>query len=213
MPPELPNNQYALPRSHVVEVIARSQEDALRQLRATGIPETEALAIIQRFSPFSVQVLRELDHLYREYEQLLAQNPDRSQAHQEWLDTKAGGLLLTIEAMIATLVAEAINKAKEDYRTEIAKPREVITVPPARPTRWEEALQDLGRLFRHPAAYWSAGLSVWFLVWLATGANLWALVAIGITAFVVFLFEKPGLILLLTAGGVCVLLLVFVGVV
>jgi hypothetical protein len=125
MPADRPQNQHALPRSRVVEVIERSTDDALRQLREAGIPETEALAFIQRFSVFSVQVLKELDHLYREYKELLAEDPDRSQAHQEWLDTKAGGMLLTLEAMIAALVAEAINKAKEDYRSGLSKRQEV----------------------------------------------------------------------------------------
>jgi hypothetical protein len=165
MPPDVPQHQSALPRSRVVEVITRSTDDALRQLRAAGIPETEALAVIQRFSAFSVQVLRELDGVYREFEELLAQDTDRSQAHQEWLDTKAGGVLLTLELCITTLVTEAINKAKEDYRSELSKPREVIAVPPARPARWEEALTDLGRLVRHPAMRWSVGLSLWFLMW------------------------------------------------
>jgi hypothetical protein len=125
MPADRPQNQHALPRSRVVEVIERSTDDALRQLREAGIPETEALAVIQRFSVFSVQVLKELDHLYREYKELLAEDPDRSQVHQEWLDTKAGGMLLTLEAMIAALVAEAINKAKEDYRSGLSKRQEV----------------------------------------------------------------------------------------
>jgi hypothetical protein len=61
MPPDVPQNQSALPRGRVVEVIARSTDDALRQLRAAGIPETEALLVIQRFTLFSVQVIRELD--------------------------------------------------------------------------------------------------------------------------------------------------------
>jgi hypothetical protein len=83
MPSNLSNNQQGLSRHRVVEVMTRAQDDAVRQLRAAGIPEAEALAIIQRFSVFSVQVLRELDQLYREFENLLAADPFRSQAHQE----------------------------------------------------------------------------------------------------------------------------------
>jgi hypothetical protein len=106
----------------------------MAQLRQAGIPETQALLVIQRISAFSLQTLRELDLVYREFAELLAEDPDRSQAHQEWLDTKAGGLLLTLEAFIAALVAEAINKAKEDYRAALSQPREVITMPP-KPSR------------------------------------------------------------------------------
>ena len=169
MPSTLPDNQQGLPRHRVVEVMTRAQDDALRQLRAAGIPETEALAVIQRISVFSVQILRELDHLYREYEALLAQNPDRSQAHQKWFDTKLGGMLLTIEAFIAALVAEAINRAKEDYRAEISTSREGITVPhqPARSSWLEEFLTTTSDLV------WIAGLITGFvLAWQSSGSFL-----------------------------------------
>src|SRR5918999_6414040 len=92
---DFPTNPSALPRSRVVEVIERGQEDIVRQLQDAGIPETEALAVMKRFNAFAIQVLRELDDLYRGFEQLLAHNPDRSAAHQEWFETKAGGVLLT----------------------------------------------------------------------------------------------------------------------
>jgi hypothetical protein len=192
MMPDSPKNQHALPRGRVVEVIERSTADALRQLRAAGIPETEALAVIQRFSALSIQVLRELDHLYREYEQLLAHDPDRSQAHQEWLDTKAGGVLLTIEAFIAALVAEAINKAKEDYRSELSKPQPVITVPakPSRPaqlavflTTWALPVWLIGLLAGGLLAYQSSGSILWagigvliaFVLWRMVGRFWWGL--------------------------------------
>jgi hypothetical protein len=151
----------------VVEVIERGQEDILRQLRAAGIPETEALAVIQRFTAFSVQVLRELDHLYREYEELLANDPDRSQAHQEWFEMKAGGLLLTVEAFIAALVAETSNKVKEDYRTQLSQPREVITVPhqPSRPGWLAENFTALSELV------WIAGMVAGFVMaWQVSGS-------------------------------------------
>src|ERR687895_301853 len=126
MSPNLHNRQQGSPRHRVIEVMTRAQEDAMAQLRWDGIPEMQALLVMQRISSVCLQTLRELDRVYREFEELLAQDPDRSQAHQEWLDTKAGGMLLTLEAMITALVAEAINKAKEDYRAAISQPREVI---------------------------------------------------------------------------------------
>jgi hypothetical protein len=208
MMPESSKNQHALPRGHVVEVIERSTADALRQLRAAGIPETEALLVIQRFSAFSVHILRQLDALYREYEQLLAQSPHRSQAHQEWLDTKAGGMLLTIEAFIAALVSEAINKAKEDYRTEISRPREVITTVPAtpQPSIWDEARENLGQLLRNSFVLWLLSAAASFcLGGLLSGTIIWGLIAMGVTAFVVFIFEKAGLLFISIAGGICLL--------
>ena len=210
MPPEPSHTQHALPRSQVVEVIERGQEDILRQLRDAGIPETEALAVMKRFNAFAIQVLRELDDLYREFEQLLASNPDRSEAHQEWFETKAGGVLLTLESFIISLITEAINKAKEDYRTEISRDRDVIIPTPPRPLVWEQALQVLGRQFRDPLVRWSVGLSAWFLIWyFAIGSPLAGLIAMSITAVVVYFFEKPGLLFILIAGGMFLLLLMF----
>jgi hypothetical protein len=206
MPPDIPQNHSALPRNRVVEVITRSTDDALRQLRAAGIPETEALAVIRRFTVFSVQVLRELDQLYREFEDLLAADPDRSQAHQEWFDSKVGGMLLTIEDFITVLITEAIYKAKEDYRTERSRPREVITMP-SRPPVWEQALRAVGQQLRDPLVLWSISLTAWFLVWFfVIGSPLAGLIAMSITAVVVYLFEKAGLLFISTAAGVFLLL-------
>jgi hypothetical protein len=76
--------------------------------------------------------LRELDAFYLAFEELIAQE-GRSEARQNWLNDKAA-LLMQVEAAIAALVAEAINKAKEDYRHQLSQPRDVIPVP-AKPSR------------------------------------------------------------------------------
>jgi hypothetical protein len=202
MPSDSPQHHAAFPSSRVVEIIERGQEDILRQLRDAGIPETEALAVIRRFNEFAVHVLRELDQLYRAFEALDAADPDRSQAHQEWFDTKLGGMLLTIEDFIAALVAEAIKKAKEDYRSELTTPREVITLPP-RPPVWEQALHAVGRQLRDPVVLWPVLLISWFLLWsLIIGTPLAGLIAMSITAVVVFFFEKPGVVAILFASAV-----------
>jgi hypothetical protein len=176
----------------VVEFIERSTDDALRQLRQAGVPETEALLVIQRISTFAIHVLRELDLVYREYEHLLASDPDRSQAHQEWFDTKAGGVLLTLEALIASLVAETINKAKEDYRNQLSQPREVLTVPhqPSRPgwlADFFTTIHDLVWIAGMVAGFVMAwqfsgsfvvagiGFLIPFLLWLKVGRFRWAL--------------------------------------
>jgi hypothetical protein len=169
MPSPLPDNQQGLPRHRVVEVLTRAQVDALAQLRAAGVPETEALAVIRRFSVFSVQVLREMDLLYREYEELLASNPERTQAHQAWFDTKLAGMLLTMEACIAALVAEAINKAKEDYRNHVSQQKDAVTVPaqPAQAAREEYPVWTL--------LVWMAGIAASTLFsWHASGSIIWA---------------------------------------
>jgi hypothetical protein len=198
---ESPQNHSALPRSRVAEVIERSQEDALRQLRQAGIPETEALLVMQRYSAFALQVIRELDLVYREFEQLLANDPDRSQEHQAWLETKAGGMILTIEAFILELVAQAIDKAKVDYRADLSRPREVIDMPPSRPSLREEAMEQMERLLHNPMLYRSVGYIVWFLVWLlVTRSVIWAFGALVVTAVMAVLFQQTGLILSVTSG-------------
>jgi hypothetical protein len=202
MMPDSPKNQHSLPRSQVVEVIMQGQEEILRQLRAEGITETEALAVIKRFSTFSVQVLRELDDLYRQFSELLANDPERGAAHQEWLETKTGGVLLMLESFISELIAEALKKAKENYRTTISQPRDVIIPTPPRPSVWEQALYVLGRQLRDPLVRWSVGYSAWFLVWFfAIGTPIAGFIAISITAVVVYFFEKAGLLMILIAGG------------
>jgi hypothetical protein len=207
MPPQLPNNQQQNPRHRVVAVMTAAQEDALHQLRRDGVPEAQALAVMQRISSLCLQTLRELDHVYREFEELLAHNPDRTAAHQEWLDMRAGGLLLTLEAFIAALVAEAINAAKETYRDDISRRQEVIIPAPPQPSLWEEAQQNLGRLLRNPFVLWAVSTATSFCVGLLlSGSTTWGLIAMGFTAFVVFIFEKAGLIFISIAGGVCLLL-------
>jgi hypothetical protein len=195
MPPELPNNQHALPRSRVVEVIERSQDDALAQLRKAGVPETQALLVMQRIHVFCLQTLRELDQVYREFEELVAQDPNRSEAHQAWFNDTAAGMLLQVEVACASLVSDAINKLKDEYKREYYQQREVITTVPIRPHRpsVQQSLQELGQSIN----LWllaPVGLGLWFLLWWAVSSSLtWAVIAVGITAFVLWLFAKPGL--------------------
>jgi hypothetical protein len=212
MSPNLPNRQQGSPRHCVIEVMTRAQEDAMAQLRRDGIPETQALLVMQRISSLCLQTLRELDRVYQEFEELLAQDPDRSQAHQEWLDTKAGGLLLTLEAAIAALVAEAINKAKEEYRSELSPSREVIVMPPkpARP-RWLAASFTTIR-----ELVWIAGMvSGFVLAWQCSGFFV-----VGVIGFLVpFLLWRTvgrfrwGLVFPLTGIGLEIWLLVWLFVV
>ena len=45
----------AIAKSNVVEVIERHQQDAFRQLRHAGVPEAQALLVMQLISSFSLQ--------------------------------------------------------------------------------------------------------------------------------------------------------------
>ena len=125
MAPVLPNNQQRNPRHRVVAVMTRAQEDAMRRLRQAGVPETSALMVMQRISSFGVQTLRELDALYRQFNDIVAED-GRNAAHQEWVDNKAAALLLQLESAIATLVAEAIRQATDELKTQPPPAGQVI---------------------------------------------------------------------------------------
>jgi hypothetical protein len=211
MQPDLPN-QKRNPRHRVVAVMTRAQEDAMAQLRRDGVPEAYALAVMQRISTLCLQTLRELDDLYREFEELLA--ADRSEAHQEWFETKAGGMLLTLEAFIAALVTEASNKAKADYRDALSQPREVISVRPTPPRPgWQHVLQTTGTLLLWVAGMLSGLVLAWqtsgssvvaglgflvaFVLWLMCGRRWWGLIfpltGLGLEAWVLYwLFVVEG---------------------
>jgi hypothetical protein len=207
MPPQLPNNQQQTPRHRLVAVMTRAQEDALHQLRRDGVSEGLALAVMQRISSLCLHTLRELDGVYGEFADLLAADPDRSQAHQEWLETKAGGLLLSLEALTAALVAEASKQAKEDYQRQLSQPRDVITVP-ARQSQpaWVSFLLAMTNLLVWVAgmvaggvfAYQCSGLLLWaaigflvpFVLWLKLGGRWWGLLfpltGLGLEAWVLY---------------------------
>jgi hypothetical protein len=175
MPSQLPNNQQQnprksdFPRHRVVEVMTAAQEDAMAQLRREGVPEAYALAVIERISAFCLRTLRELDRVFREFEELLANDPERTQAHQAWLDTKAGGLLLMLESTIASLIAEAIEKAKADYRTHVSPPKEAVTMPAQPPQAAREEYPVWMLLV------WMSGIAASTLLsWQSSASIIWA---------------------------------------
>jgi hypothetical protein len=209
MPPELPNNQHALPRSRVVEVIERSQEDAMAQLRQAGVPETQALVVMARIHTFCLQTLRELDLIYRDYETLLAQDPTRSEEHQAWLADKTTRMLMLIEVASASLVNETIDKLKEEFKRQSIPQRDVITPVPIRKQQssFQQSLGELGQTV-NPWLLAAVGLGLWFLLWWAVSSLTWAVIAVGITAVVVWLFAKPGLWIIGIVGIFFLLMLV-----
>jgi hypothetical protein len=162
----------AIAKSNVVEVIERHQQDAFRQLRHAGVPEAQALLVMQRISSFCLHTLRELDLLYRQFEELTAED-GRSEPHQLWLLDKAGALLLQCEAGIAALVAEAIRQATQDLKNQptgdVIEPARAPAVPPA-PPDW---LRFLLATLRH--LVWVGGMAASLIFsYQASGTLLWA---------------------------------------
>jgi hypothetical protein len=209
MPPDSPSNRQALPRSRVVEIIEHAEEDALAQLRKSGMPETQAVAVMLRIHSFCLQTLRELDHMYREYEELLDQDSSRSEEGQLWLTDKTTGLVMRLEVAVDSLVSSAIEKLKEEYKRQSFQQGEVITTVPFKPppSAWQQLLHDLRQI--NPWLLLPIGLALWFLLWWAVSSLTWAVIAVGISAFVIWLFAKPGLWVIGVVGLFFLLILVF----
>jgi hypothetical protein len=209
MPPQLPNNQQRSPRHRAVAVITRAQEDAMRRLRQAGIPETSALMVMQRIASFGVQTLRELDALYRQFDDIIAED-GRNAAHQEWVDNKAAALLLQLESAIAILVAEIIRQATDELKTQPPPAGQVIEpgvasqlLPPPAGLPFLLALlmhciwvagMAASLLFAYQASgmlFWAGiGLMIPFLLWYRWGSAWWSLffplTALGAEAWVLF---------------------------
>jgi hypothetical protein len=204
MPLDHPNKHEVVPKSRMVEVIERTQEDAMRKLRQAGVPEAHVLHVIQRISVLCLQTLRELDRLYQQFEEIVME-AGRSEANQEWLNNKAVALLLQTESAIATLVAEAIDQAIRDYKTKPPPAEPVIEVQraqPAPPARWPGLLRHLvwaagmvaSLVFSHQGSgsiVWAGiGLLIPFLIWVRFGSAWWALIfpviALGLEAWVLY---------------------------
>jgi hypothetical protein len=168
----MPTNRPAIPKNNVIEVIERHQQDAFRQLQQAGVPEVQALLVAQRISSFCLQILRQLDLLYREFEELVAVD-GRSEPHQLWLLDKAGALLLQSEAGIAAIVAEAIRQATQDLKNQPPPPQQVIEPvmrPQQAPSGWPHFL--LATL-RH--LVWVGGMAASLIFsYQASGSLLWA---------------------------------------
>jgi hypothetical protein len=60
MPPDSPDKRLGLPRSHVVEVIERTQEEAIRTLTQAGVSERRILATVRRIEAACRTALHEL---------------------------------------------------------------------------------------------------------------------------------------------------------
>jgi hypothetical protein len=193
MPLDRPKKQQVVPRSRVAEVIERAQEDARRTLRQAGVPEQQALAVMERIVSFSLSVFTVLDEAYRAFEEQIEEE-GRSEAHQDNAAEKGAALLLQLESAIAAIAAEAIGKAIHDWKNQPRPPEPVIEVtrvtpsPPARLPGLPAVLRLLvwvaGMAASLLFSYQSSGSIVWagigllipFLLWVRLHSAWWALI-------------------------------------
>jgi hypothetical protein len=132
MPSDRSNKHEVMPKRRVVDLIERTQEDAMRKLRQSGVPDVQVLRVMQRITSLCLQTLRELDLTYQQFEEIVAED-GRSEANQTWLNNKATAMLLQVESAIATLVAETIAQAIHDHKTQPPPAEPVIEVQRAQP--------------------------------------------------------------------------------
>jgi hypothetical protein len=193
MPSDRPNKQDVMPKRRVVDLIECSQEDAMRKLRQSGVPEAQVLRVMQRITSLCLQTLRELDLTYQQFKEIVSED-GRSEANQTWLNNKAVAMLLQVESAIATLVAEAIAQTIRDHKTQPPPPEPVIEVQRAQPAPPARSPVLLA-LFRHLVwvagmaaslvfSYQGSGSIVWagigllipFLLWVRLRSAWWALI-------------------------------------
>ena len=193
MPSNRPNKHEVVPKRRMVEFIERTQEDAMRKLRQSGVPEVQVLRVMQRITSLCLQTLRELDHTYRQFEEIVTE-AGRSEANQTWLNNKAVALLLQVESAIATLVAEAIAQAIHDHKTQPPPAEPVIEVPrmqPAPPVRQHGLLTAIKLLL------WLCAFPASLLLgYQLTGSEWWQLLfpPVLLVVWVLFRFSWWGLI-------------------
>jgi hypothetical protein len=204
------DSQFEQLRNHAVEVITRTQADAMHQLLQAGLPETVALEAMHRISSFGLQALRELDTLFLQYDDLVA-TAGRTPAHQAFINDKAAAILLQIQTAYATLVALTIEKTIQDYREQVAHPKKkapTVTIDqcltPERQSPWVDLLPVLF-LFGCVLA-----LIGWFVLWWGvSGSLIVGVLALGITVFMVVMFQLTGLLLVGIVGILILVLLAF----
>jgi hypothetical protein len=193
MPLDRPNKHEVMPKRRMVDLIERTQEEALAQLRQSGLPEAQVLRVMQRITSLSLQTLRELDLTYRQFEEIVAED-GRSEANQTWLNNKATALLLQVESAIATLVAETIAQTIHDHKTQPPPPEPVIEVPRAQP---EQPVRQHGLLAAIKFLLWLCAFPASLLLgYQLTGSEWWQLLfPLGhLVVWILFRFSWWGLI-------------------
>jgi hypothetical protein len=209
MPPDLQDPQLADMRRHAADVITRTQEDAMQQLFQAGLPETDALTAMSRINTFCLQALRELDTLFRQFDELVT-TAERTPEHQAWFNDKAAAILLQAQTACATLVAETIQKAIQTYRNPPAPRQEVIPTVSAAPRQASRGrslpIPNFGKLLLLFLLVHSLG--GWFLLWWhVSTTHIWAVIATGMTVVLLAVFPWAGVVVGIIVGMVCAILL------
>jgi hypothetical protein len=79
--PDSPKKRLGLPKSQVVEVIERSQEEAVRRLREAGVPERQILVAVRQIESACLTALGEQDAFYADLQVFFRQSRDPDHAH------------------------------------------------------------------------------------------------------------------------------------
>jgi hypothetical protein len=113
--PDSPKKRLGLPKSHVADVIERSQEEAIRTLTQAGVSERRILATVRRIEAACRTALSELDAIDTEFREL-ARSPWRDPEHTRYMQERITFYQQQNEKALAVITATEIQNALNDYQ-------------------------------------------------------------------------------------------------
>jgi hypothetical protein len=183
--PDSPNKRLSLPRSQSVEIIARSQEEAARQLRRAGIPEQRIAAAVQRIEAACLTVLREQDAFYADVQAIYRQQ-GREPDHTRYLEERIALSLHVFDTAVAEIVRTVLQTTITEFQNPPVREQPRIAAPPPAPGLREwlgDALHTATSLFLK--LMWLTGFVAGLMLsWFGGGSSFLSVFWIGVTVVV-----------------------------
>jgi hypothetical protein len=182
--PDSPKKRLGLPKSQVVEVIERSQEEAVRRLLEAGVPERQILVAVRRIESACLTALGEQDAFYADLQVFFRQSRDPDHAHH--IQERIAFYLKLHDSAVAEIVAIAIQDAVNEFQHPPAPPQPIITVTPPAPglPYWlKHGLHTAFSLLLR--ATWITGFVAGLILsWVGGGSVFWSVFWSGVTVVV-----------------------------
>jgi hypothetical protein len=181
MPPDCPEQRLGLPRSHVVEVIERSQEDAVRTLRAAGLPEVRIQAVTRRIETACLTVLTEQDALIKEL--LAFGEQPRTPEHAKLMQSRIGWHMEQVDKTFMAIAVIEIQKTLDAYQQAFEPAGQVIEAPYREPwpPEWLATLLRVANAITRGMLWFCAVCVLTLLVWAQSGSLVWLGLTVGLS--------------------------------
>jgi hypothetical protein len=183
--PDSPNKRLSLPRSQSVEIIARSQEEAARQLRLAGVPEQRIAAAVQQLGAALLTALQEQRAFYQDVKATITQSgtdPDIAQLVRE----RGAMYQHLFDTAVAQIVRIVIETTIKEFQHPPVRKEPVIEVTPSTPgfRDWlGDVLHTATSLFLKLT--WLTGLVAGLMLsWFGGGSSFLSVFWIGVTVVV-----------------------------